>query len=136
MNEKDEIKLYNKVYKMIKERNLSDIQQLNDITSLYYETYGGLFMEACAHDATDIVKYFYELKKPFNFALHEGFRCCLDLGHFTTAKLLICDLKIHQIPEVNEEIKKELKILKGWDKEFYDQIITLFPTSNNKKLKT
>lgn len=126
MNEKDTIRLVNKLKKMIKLNQLVEMQKLNQIQFLDYEHYADLFIEACANDSTAIVKYLYELRELGEFALHDGFSCCLDTGNFNTIHTLICDLQIHKNSDVNEELKRHLNKLKKWNKDFYDKVIPLF----------
>lgn len=97
MNEKDTIKLVNQLGKMIILNELEEIQKLNKIQFLDQENYADLFIEACANDSNQIVKYLYELRHPGEFALEDGFRCCLDTDNFNTVETLICDYKFIKI---------------------------------------
>lgn len=138
MNEKETISLVNKLTKMIKLNQINEIKNLNQIQLLDRENYSDLFIEACATDASQIVQYMYKLKRPSDFALQDGFRCCLDTGNLNTIKMLICDLKIHlKSDDINDELKEHLKKLKNWNNDFYQQVIPLFKddssTLKNKK---
>lgn len=135
MNEKETIKLVSKLEKLIKLNQLEEIQKLNEVKSLDYESYADIFIEACANDCSEIVKYLYELKNPSDFALEEGFRCCLDKGNFKTVKILLEDLCIHKSSEIKAELKKHLNELKDWNKDFYEQVNPLFIAMNKPLLK-
>lgn len=135
MNEKETIKLVSKLEKFIKLNQLEEIQKLEEIKSLDYENYADLFIEACASDCYQIVKYLYELKSPSDFALAEGFRCCLDKGNLNTVKTLLDELNIYKNAEIKTELKKHLKELKSWNKDFYDQVNPLFTVTKKVSLK-
>jgi len=134
MNEKETIKLANKLEKMIKLNQLEEIQKLNhSIKILDRENYSDIFIDACDSGNFEIVKYLFELRNPGEYALHDGFRCCLDVGNLNTIKVLICDLKIQKNSDVNEELKRHLDNLKEWNEDFYNEVITLFNPTNKLK---
>lgn len=135
MNEQDTIKLVSKLEKLIKLNQLEEIQKLDGIKSLDYENYADIFIEACANDCSQIVKYLYELKTPSNFALAEGFRCCLDKDNFNTVKTLLEDLHINKSSEVKSELKAHLNELKSWNKDFYNKVSPLFSETKKVLLK-